>query len=448
MTAVGLDFGTTNSSTALFEKSKIRLFVLDLHNFNPNILPSFLYITREFKHFIGSQAVQEYLERETNRPVFWEKRKVGQVQVTVAGRGGGPITYWDDLIIEIDTAARGRLLQSIKTALRDTKYDGTQIFERFYTIEELIALIMRHLKKGAEEVINSSVDTVVIGRPVMFSENPETDARAQEKLLLAARQAGFKNIQFELEPIAAAYVYHQDAIERENVLIFDFGGGTLDMTVMEVGGATNPKVLSTEGVLIGGDDLDRVFMQPLVRYFGEGSTFDDDLPFPSYIIGMLSNWQNMVDLSTPRYREIISRIKQTSSNPEAINRLEALVNKNLGFKLYRAFEKAKIDLSSKLYTLLRFDEDIIHIHEGITRQQFESLISDKLVVVEHAIDEVVLKSGLKPDQVTAVLRTGGSSEIPAFIEIMERKFGTKKVKALSPFTTIVGGLAIRASEIS
>lgn len=75
-----------------------------------------------------------------------------------------------------------------------------------------------------------------MGRPVKFSDNEATDARAQKKLSEAARLAGFREVVFELEPIGVAYLYHQSQPERQNIFVFDFGGGTLDMTIIEVVG--------------------------------------------------------------------------------------------------------------------------------------------------------------------------------------------------------------------
>ena len=444
---VGIDFGTSNSSIALYEGEKLSLFKLDPHNQNPYVLPSFTYINRDHDVMVGAKAIETYLEEETGRRPVWETRNLGEVEITVAGAGSSPIVYMQDINVEIDVAANGRLLQSIKTGLRDAKYDGTQIFDRFYTVEELIAILLTQLREKCERTIHRNIEDVVLGRPVKFSDDPAIDARAQQKIYDAAKLAGFKNIVFELEPIGGAYLYHQNQKQRENVIVFDFGGGTLDMTVIEVGGTTIPKTIATQGVLLGGDDLTAVLMQRLFQYFGEGSYMPDGLPFPAHVFSMLYSWQNMIELSRPKYADIFSQAR-SGSDQLGIQRLETLVNEKLGFKLFRELESTKIKLSTDYMTSLSFFENELNFKELVLRTHFEKLIREELDMVDKALDELMLKSGLKPDQIQAVLRTGGSSEVPIFIERLSERFGFDRIKEINPFTTIVGGLALKGYELS
>jgi len=446
MTTVGLDFGTSNSSIALFRDGSIQMFPLDPGSLNTRMLRSFIFVTRSHDTHVGTAAVQQYLALETGRPVYWETRNMGQVQMVVGGGGSGPIIYWDDLFIQVDTNAQGRLLQSIKTALRNSTYEGTKIFEKHYTIESLIAILLRYLRKKCASAIDQEVDGVVLGRPVKFSDDPAVTERAQNKIEAAARLAGFKHIAFELEPVAAAYVYHRDAAKRQCILVFDFGGGTLDLTVMQVGGSQPPDVLATNGVLIGGDDLDRSLMRPLRSLFGESATMRDRTPFPAHLLQMLDSWQTMVMLSRPEYNSLF-RSARRGSDPEAVHRLETLVSKNLGFPLFQGLEQAKMRLSTEATAWIELNEQGLRLREMFTRPQFERLIDPFIVEVEKAVDEILKQSGLSPGQVQAVLRTGGSSQVPAFIRMLTSKFGYDRLRALSHFESIVGGLAIKASEM-
>jgi hypothetical chaperone protein len=444
---VGIDFGTSNSSIAVYQGDRLQFFDLDPRHQNPRVLPSFTYIDREHKTCTGVQAIETYLEEETGRRPVWEQRNLGQIQITVGGSGSGPIMYWEDVLVEVDVAAKGRLLQSIKTGLRDPKYDGTQIFDRFYPIEELIALLLVPLREKCERAIGQPARQVVIGRPVKFSDDAAVDQRAQDKIQAAAKLAGFEEVVFELEPVGGAYLYHQNAAQRENVLVFDFGGGTLDMTVIEVGGSTPPKAIATEGVLLGGDDLTATLMQTLFPALGEGSKMDDGLPVPSHIFERLYSWQNIVELSRPMFAEIFRKAKR-GDNPMAIEKLETLVNKKLGFKLFQELERVKIGLSSQYVAQLRLMDEGLDLHELILRTRFERLIAKYVAQVDLAIDALMEKSGLREDQIGAVLRTGGSSEIPIFIEALGERFGPERIKELNPFTSIVGGLALKGYEIS
>ena len=152
---VGLDFGTSNSSIARFHDGKIQLFNLDPGAVNPRMLRSFIFINRAQEQYVGSEAVNRYQEVETGRPVYWESKNMGQVQMVVGG-GGSPIVYWDDLMIQVDTAAQGRLIQSIKTALRSPEYEGTDVFGTFYSVEALIAILLRALRANILQGTNTT----------------------------------------------------------------------------------------------------------------------------------------------------------------------------------------------------------------------------------------------------------------------------------------------------
>lgn len=443
---VGLDFGTSNSSIARFHEERIELFNLDPGSLNPRMLRSFIFIDRAQNQAVGTEAVRRYQEVETGRPVFWESKSMGQTLMVVGG-GGSPIMYWDDLMVQIDTAAQGRLIQSVKTGLRNPDYEGTDIFGTFYPVERLIAILLTALRTRCEAATGESVSGVVIGRPVKFSDDPEIDARAQAKIAAAAELAGFPQVRFEFEPVAAAHVYHREAADRQAALVFDFGGGTLDLTVMELGGAAAPQVLATRGVLLGGDDMDRALLQPLKRHFGEGATLRNRQPVPAHLFGLLDSWQTMVLLSRPEYRAIL-RDARRGSDPEAIDRLAALVDKNLGFALFQQVEQAKIRLSNEATAYVELHHDAFQMKDLVTRPQFERLLEPNLRQVEADLDAVLAESGLRTDQIQVVLRTGGSAQIPAFIRLLGEKFGHDRLRPLNPFESIVGGLAVIAGSTS
>jgi hypothetical chaperone protein len=443
---LGIDFGTTNSSIAFYDGHTLSPVRLDAEGDNPYILPSLVYISRDHRAVLGTAAAAEYLRCETGRPVNWEKRPVGEVEVIVGGGGGGPIRYVQQMSVIVDTAANGRLLQSVKTALRDPAYDGTEIFDRFYTLDELIAIILRALREAAERTFVRDCRSVVLGRPVRFSDDPVVTARGEEILFKAARLAGFDDVAFQLEPIGAAYLRHVSVSERETALLFDFGGGTLDLTVAELGGGREPQVLANSGVLVGGDDLDRRLMRHLMRHLGTEAPLGGGQSFPFEIVKLLATWQTMPELSRPTYRDFLDELEQASTAPRGIRALRTLVSHNLGFELFQEIERAKKHLSRSPTAGLNFARDGIAIHELLTRARFEELIAQDIVQVEAGVAQVLSDAGLGPDQVDVVLRTGGSSMVPAFIDLLEQMFVPGKVMAMDPLRSVVGGLAVAAHE--
>ncbi|MEW5719305.1 MAG: Hsp70 family protein, partial [Chloroflexota bacterium] len=337
---LGIDFGTTNSSVARYDGAQLFRLGIDPANDNPNVLPSLIYVDRAHRAVIGTRAALEYLKHETGRTVRWEERRVGEIDVVAAD-----MSYVQTVSVLVDTAAHGRLLQYVKTALRDPTYQGTQIFDRFYTLDELIALILYPLKRMAEQAFAEECTGVVIGRPVRFSDDPMVTERAEEILFKAARWAGFHDVRFELEPVGATYHYHRAAPRRQTAFIFDFGGGTLDLTVAEVGGSLPPRILVTHGVLVGGDDLDRRVMQSLRKYFGVQPR-DDREPVPPHLLDLLDNWQTMPLLSRPANLKLLDELK-AHCDTDALAALRTLATQNLGFQLFRVIEQTKKQLSDQ-----------------------------------------------------------------------------------------------------
>lgn len=175
------------------------------------ILPSLIYIRKDFERFFGRSAALTYLRDDTGRQAIWETYHAGVLDYWIdmgTDTELDPILIQDDICLQIDTGAKGRLLQSVKTGLRSAHYTGTSIFGWFYTIQDLIALLLSELHSAAESSLEQPVDGVLLGRPVKFSDNETVDRRAQAILLNAAKDAGFKQIDFMLEPVAAAYSYH------------------------------------------------------------------------------------------------------------------------------------------------------------------------------------------------------------------------------------------------
>ncbi len=440
---LGLDFGTTNSAIALYDGEQFHLLVTDSANENPYITPSMLYIDRQAQQTIGAQAIRAYLEGETGRPVRWRQREAGEIEMTVASLEGDPIEFLQPIHVMVDEAANGRLLQSIKAALFNGRYEGTHIFGKFYRVDDLIAMILRFLKEAAERELGQPCPSIVLGRPVRFSDNPAADSRAESILLKAAYVAGFEDVSFRLEPVGIAYLHHRDSPIRQTVVIFDFGGGTLDLTVAAVGGDAPPEILATDGVLVGGNDLDRRIMESLLPFFGAG----DDSLLPPDITDRLLAWQTMPELSQPHYMERIYHLKRTSPNPAPFRALEALVTRNLGFTLFKEIERVKKRLSSNTTEVLEFQYDDVHIRKTITRRGFERMIDTEIKEVRAGVLRLLENANIAPHQVDAVLRTGGSSLVPAFYEMLTEIFGPEKQQEIDPMVSVVGGFAVTAYEL-
>ena len=435
---VGIDFGTSNSGVAVYDGQQVKLLPVDPKNILPEVIKTVLYITKDYRASIGQEAVENYYRDNVNRQRRYVKQWAGEIDVR-----GADMFYVRDIYVYVDELKPGRLLQYLKTALRKDGYTGTQIFERYYTVGDLAKTYLSLLKQRAEQVLGEPIDSVTLGRPVKFSEFAEQDHKAQETLRQAAHEADFKDVDFELEPIAAALDYEQSIRKPENVVIFDFGGGTLDIAVMRLGDPHKREVYASGGVDIAGSDFDRAIIEKrMLSHFGYGRVKHH--PEIMDMIHAIPDWMALPELGTPINKNILEKTIQAGTAPIQMKALQGLIYNDLAFTFYNRVEAGKIMLSSDGATIISLEDKDIALWELYTRYQFEMDIDHYLVDVEKVLLDTIAKSGLEPGEIDAVVKTGGSSNIPLFTEMLTRIFGAEKVKASNAFTSVVAGLAIKA----
>ncbi len=435
---VGVDFGTSNSGVAVYDGQRVKLLPIDPKNVLPEVVKTVLYITRDYRPSIGQEAVENYYRDNVNRQRRYVKQWAGEIDVR-----GADMHYVRDIYVYVDELKPGRLMQYLKTALRKDGYSGTHIFERYYTVGDLVQTYLSLLKRRAEDILGEPIHTVTLGRPVKFSKSPAQDHKAEETLRQAAHQAGFKEVEFELEPIAAALDYEQSIRRPQNVVIFDFGGGTLDIAVMRLGDPRKRKVFASGGVDIAGSDFDRAIIEKrMLSHFGYRSVKHH--PEILEMIHAIPDWMALPEMGTPINRNILEKAIHAKIAPVRLKALQGLIYNDLAFTFYNRVEAGKIALSSNNATIISLEDKAISLWELYTRHQFETDIQHYLIDVEKVLLDTIAASGVEPGSIDAVVKTGGSSNIPLFTEMLTRIFGVGKVKQSNAFSSVVAGLAIKA----
>lgn len=440
---IGLDFGTTNSGAAVFDGQKVRLFPLDPAAFPSTVLRSVLYIQRDHQVLIGREAIDSYYRQNSGRSRMITKRLVGQLEQVYSDG----LRVVEDVFAHIDELSPGRLIRSLKSELA-SGYQGTQIFGRAYELEAMISTYLREIRQRIVAETGEPVEGVVLGRPVNFvgARDENGNRRAESRLRAAVASAGYPQVVFELEPVAAALHYALTIERPQNILVFDFGGGTLDVTVMRVGRHGEQQLYATGGLGIAGDAFDRRIVEGvLLDHFGRGTTWGDEgIPFPSQYIEALSRWQSILDLNQLENLRFLRQVQMNGSHPARVRALESLVVNDEGIRLFDEVERAKIALSEARFDVLRLAGEDIHIWQPLTRSQFEALIAHETDQIKSCVLDTLARSGLKTSEIDAVVRTGGSAQIPGFIAMLERLFGAGKVILSEVFSGVTAGLAIRA----
>lgn len=442
---VGIDFGTSNSGVAISDGDQVRVLPIDRQNVLPEVVKTILYITRDYKHYIGQEAVELYYRHNVNRLRHYVKKWAGEIDYR-----GADMHYVRDIYVYVDELKPGRLLQYLKTALRKSAgqggYQGTQVFEQYYRVADLVQAYLALLKGRAEEILGEKIGAVTLGRPVKFSETPELDRYAEETLRQAAYAAGFSQVDFELEPVAAALFYEKSLDRPQNVLIFDFGGGTLDIAIMRLGDLHHRQVYASGGIDIAGSDFDRTIIEKrMLPHFGlEQVSHQPDI---LELIHAVPDWAALPELSTPLTRGNLERAIQAGIAPVRLKTLQTLIFNDLAFSFYNQVEATKIALSSQGAAVIDLQEQGLNLWEMYTRAQFERDIQEAREQIEKVLMNTLAASGLEPQQIDAVVKTGGSSNIPVFTEMLGRIFGPERVKVSNAFSSVTAGLAIRAAEM-
>ena len=423
---IGLDFGTTNSAIAVADSSRqAKLATFADGSATTNNFRSILYFPARER---GSRQKSE----------------------TKAGP--------DAINAYLDAETKGRLIVSVKSYLASSLFTATSIEGFFFTLEELIAIILRRLRTAAMQQFDTTATRVVMGRPVRFSgaESAKDEALALERLRSAAELAGFEQISFEFEPVAAAYQYETQLDHDELVLIGDFGGGTSDFTLAQLGpgrkqAGRNP-VVGTSGLGIAGDTFDsRIMMRLVAPKLGLGSHYvslGKELPVPVWVYSQLSSWHHMFLLKDPKTMAILQQVKRQASEREKVAALIQIISENLGYALYRAVEHTKVELTEKEVGTFRFSQSTVQMDDSLERWQFESWIQEDIQKIAACISELLDKAGVNRTDIDRVFLTGGSSFVPVVRRFFSKTFGAGKVRGGEELTTVAKGLALRALEES
>jgi hypothetical chaperone protein len=422
---VGLDFGTTNSAIGVAaENGAVTL--------------------ARFAHRGGSS--------ETFRSILHfnpEQRDARNRIKPTAGPGA-----IDDYL---DAGGIGRLIQSLKSYLADRSFESTDIWGRAHTLNDLLALLLIDLRRAAEAELGPLGDRIVVGRPVHFSsaESADDDAFAEGRLRAAIMSAGWKEIAFEYEPVAAASYYEATLDHDELVLVADFGGGTSDFSLLSVGPSAlvdgKRLIFGNDGVGLAGDALDAKLLHHLVApALGLGSSyrsmFGKVLEVPVWIYGKLRRWHHLSFLKTKRTMAMLEEIHDQAIDPKAIGALLHVLESDLGYHLYRAVERTKVELSSNQASRFLFEDGPISIDRPVTRVELESWIEEETTAIAACVDRLLDRTGASARDVDQVFMTGGSSFVPAVRRIFEQRFGVSKIRAGGEMISVASGLALRARD--
>jgi hypothetical chaperone protein len=357
----------------------------------------------------------------------------------------------------------GRLMRSMKSILGSGLIDQTTDVGggRGVKYSDILAGYLKRLRNRALDAgASAPLNKVVLGRPVFFVDGePLRDAAAQTSLAAAARAAGFEEVHFQFEPIAAAFDYESQAQREQIVLVADIGGGTSDFSVVRVGPERMDRldrrddILANHGVHIAGTDFDRhVELASVLREFGYRS-FGPERPgspareVPSGIYFDLATWHLINTVYSPLRAAELRNMRSFYGDLRHHQRLMTVLEERLGHELAARAEAAKIAVAGGGDTVI----DLSVVEPGL-----QILLSEQVAVAALDADigrivqagrEAVAQAGLKPEQIDALYFTGGSTGLRLLAERIAADYPAATRVLGDRFASVATGLGLHAARL-
>jgi len=372
---IGIDLGTTNSVVAVMEGGEPTVIT---NSEGGRTTPSVVAFTKDGSRLVGQVAKRQAVTNPENT-VYSIKRFMGrrynevteeikQVPYKVQGAGNG----------DVRISAGGKE----------------------WSPPEISAIILQKMKQSAEDYLGQKVDKAVITVPAYFNDSQRQATKD------AGRIAGLEVMRIVNEPTAAALAYGLDKKKDETIAVFDFGGGTFDISILEVGEGV-VEVKSTNGdTHLGGDDIDERLIEWIIEEFKKDQGID------------------------------------LSADKMALQRLK------------EAAEKAKIELSSTMETEVNLpfitadQSGPKHLAMKLTRARFEQLVDPILARLKGPVETALKDAGLDAKKIDEVVLVGGSTRIPKVQEIVKQMFGKEPNKSVNPDEVVAIGAAVQAGVLS
>jgi len=414
MISSSIDFGTTNSVVGINHNGLIEMISLGKENIETKTV--LFYSFEDKKFYVGDEALEE---------------------------------------LKLDTL--GRYLVALKSFLGSKEVIETTLGTTTYSLEELISIIIRRFKNVMEERAGQSIERVVMGRPVRFNDDNDTlDQQAEERLKRAALQAGYKEVIFQYEPIAAALAYEKSIEKEELILVADIGGGTTDYSIIKVGGKSKKldrkdDILATHGVYVGGNSFDTEIIKSFVtHHLGEGSLYKNmgkEMEIGSTFYNDFSEWHKFQKMYDKNILNALEKLIFMTYDNEKISRLLELIKEGLYFSFSEKIIEAKIELSFHEETDIDMNIFEKPFKENIEREAFNRVIKYHTEKIKETLDETMKMAGIDYEQIDKVFLTGGSTLVPAVKDIYRELFSEEKIVHTDVLSSVGYGLAIYAGEV-
>jgi len=442
---IGFDYGTSNCAIGVMQNNTPNLLNLGSHG---RYISSTLYSpSREVivnwlnKQLSSTEQVNFQQQRQ------WQLQK-GQNVLRELALDGIPseLSFGQDALnAYLDEPDEGYYIKSPKSFLGASGLLPQQI-ELF---EDIVAAMMSNIKHLAEHELQSEITQTVIGRPVNFQglKGEESNVQAINVLTNAAKRVGFKDIEFQYEPVAAGFEFESSLAEETKVLVVDIGGGTTDCSMILMGPNFSNKtdrtkhLLAHSGQRIGGNDFDiGLALKGIMPALGVESFLKTGKPMPvnSYWQAVaINNINEQTEFYSQQNARFLQQLCRDAKQPEVVARLLKVQQEKLSYQIVNNAEQAKISLSDNIEQLINLDHIEHQLNATVNRELFLSSNQRHLSGIAQLMHEAVEQAGSKPD---VVFVTGGTAKSPVLSQFLQTQFKNVKLVTGDHFGSVTAGL--------
>jgi len=410
--ACGVDFGTSNSTVGWHRPAAPSLLALE--GGQPTFPSAVFFHAEDIETSFGRAAIHDYLE-----------------------------------------GYDGRLMRALKSLLGTPLMEGhTEVQGRALPFRLLLARFIAELKRRAEQAAGRTFEQAVFGRPVFFvDDDARADAKAQATLADIAREVGFRHVEFQYEPMAAAFDYESQIAGEELVLVVDIGGGTSDFTLIRLDPSRAARadrrddILANGGVHIGGTDFDKYLsLRTVMPLLGLGSRLTTGKEMPSTPYFSLASWHTINQVYARKSAAMLTELFHESAEKEKLARLLELVKQRAGHWVAFQVEEAKIALAAEPQVRLGLERIEPELARIVTRADLDAAIGHLVDRIGRTISGLLETAGVAAQAVDTVFFTGGSSSVPLLRRRVAALLPAARAVQGDTFGSIGTGLALDAAR--
>lgn len=449
---IGFDYGTSNCAVGVMRNNSPELLSLGDHG---RYIASTLYApSRDIianwlhKHLTLTEQKKFQLERK------FQLQK-GQNTLRELTLDGYPteLSFGQQALNNyLEEPDEGYYIKSPKSFLGASGLLPQQI-ELF---EDIVAAMMSNVKSLTEAQLGKSVTQTVIGRPINFQglRGEESNQQAIQVLTNAAKRVGFKDIEFQFEPVAAGFEFEASLEQETKVLVVDIGGGTTDCSMILMGPTqanhTNRQqdLLSHSGERVGGNDFDiALALKGIMPHFGLDSYLKTGKPMPSnsfwqaVAINNINEQTEFYSATNGRYLEQLIR---DAKQPELLERLLTVQQQKLSYKVVNAAEQTKIAFTETESHQILLDDIADNLSITLGRESFSNACQRELISIASLMKDAIAQANASPD---VVFVTGGTAKSPIINTFLKQQFKQTPIVIGDHFGSVTAGLTRWANTI-